>query len=185
MTTPKKAAAAPRKNELEPQIMSKLDAMQSMPHAKFVETWKTIEKDVLAWTALVHGKAPRPRGKNKWREFGRFAAKLASQDLRGFSAVIAQAAETRNKHFFIALGRYLSGELKADMWDQRDVAITRMVLENPSISGKEAVRELERSGRISKADAESVFRNRKKRLRLSEVVGKRVGASRNRRLRKT
>jgi hypothetical protein len=184
MTRQKEVAKAHR-GQLEPRLMSKLKAMESMPRTKFLQAWKTLETDVLVWAALIHAKNSRMLRSKNWSEINRFIAKLAAEDLRGFRDLIADAAERRSKQFFISLGRYLSGESKAETWDRLDVTIARMVLENPSISAKEAVRELERHGRISKSDAESVFRNRKKRLALNEMVGKHLGASGNRRLRKT
>lgn len=99
----------------------------------------------------------------------RFLAKLVAKDLNGMTSVVAEAAKRRDKQFFIELGKCLSRQTNAEYYDQLDFAIATFVCANPSIKAKAAVRELQKHGwPISRKDAETVFRMRKKRLRLNE-----------------
>lgn len=153
--------------------MSKLKAMQSMPPAKAAQMFKSLEKDLFLFGALVLAKGPPLReGQPKdLRNSSRFVAKLVSQDLKGFAKTVARAAETEDKQFFIDLGKCLSGELKREIWDRMDIAIASIVLANPSITAKDGVLELARFGfPIPDNDAESFFRMRKKRLRITSLL---------------
>jgi len=69
------------------------------------------------------------------------------------------------------LGKCLLGQTNIEYYDQLDFAIATLVCANPSVKAKDAVRELQKRGwLISRKDAESVFRMRKKRLRLTEFT---------------
>jgi hypothetical protein len=70
------------------------------------------------------------------------------------------------KQFFIDLGKCLSGEIDCEQWDNLDIEVTDIVLENPSISSQDAARELEHRG-FGDVTAD-LFRMRKKRLGLSK-----------------
>ena len=158
---------------LEPQLASKLEALKSMAPDEHARMYRLLYPDMFVWTALLLAKTPPVRGsKSKIvRDSTRHSAKLISHDLKAFSSVIAHAAEQQNKQFFIDLGKYLSGELKAEMWDRLDVAVATIVLSKPSITAKQAVRELQTHGfLVSENDAESVFRMRKKRLNLGWLL---------------
>jgi len=93
-----------------------------------------------------------------WRQI----AKLAAFDLKAYKAEIFLPAATREKRFFIDLGKCLSGEIKSG-FDKLDVAIASILLQNPSIKAKDAVRELKR--RRHPAISEENFRMRKQRLK--------------------
>src|SRR6266481_271134 len=98
---PAKAAAT----QLEPELLSKLRSLKSMSPAKRARAFKSLEKDVTVFVALILAKLPPVRGHRKdVRDSSRFAAKLVSQDLKGFSNVIAGAAARRDKQFFVDLG---------------------------------------------------------------------------------
>src|SRR5262249_50617711 len=103
------------------------------------------------------------------------------QDLSIFRGSILLAAERNDKQFFIWLGKCLSGEITAKIFDNTDLAIADLIYRNPSIKAKEAVCELKQRGlpQIS----EDNFRMRKKRLGLSNPARKPM-AFRDRRLNK-
>jgi hypothetical protein len=88
-------------------------------------------------------------------------AKLASQNLKASAELIHFAAQQDAKKFFIALGKCLSGEVKATLDDKVDADVAHILSEQPSISAKEALRELKRRGHHL---SEENFRERKHRL---------------------
>src|SRR5262249_33552711 len=90
-------------------------------------------------------------------------AKLAAQNLKASAELIHLAAQQDAKKFFIALGKCLSGEIKSTLHDKMDLDIAEILSENPSISGKEAVRELKKRGHSRDLSLEN-FRVRKQRL---------------------
>jgi hypothetical protein len=90
-------------------------------------------------------------------------AKLAAQNLKASAELIHLAAQQDAKKFFIALGKYLSSELKSTLHDKMDLDLADILSENPSISGKEAVRELKKRGHSYHLSEEN-FRERKYRL---------------------
>jgi hypothetical protein len=91
-------------------------------------------------------------------------AKLAAQDLKLWHKNIQVAANENNKQFFIYLGKFLSKEISAEIFDPIDLALAHLIDRNPSIKAKDAVRELEKHGWKM---TEEAFRMRKKRLGLS------------------
>jgi hypothetical protein len=97
-------------------------------------------------------------------------AKLAAQDLKLWHKNILAAANENNKRFFIYLGKFLSGEINAELFDPVDLDIAHLVDGNPSIKAKDAVRELEKLGWKM---TEEAFRMRKKRLGLSKSLRRR------------
>jgi hypothetical protein len=96
-----------------------------------------------------------------------FLAKYASRDLKACRGLISEAAKKGDELFFIVLGKCLSGEIKKEICDRLDSDIARIVCENPSITAKHAVRELEEWGWSM---TEENFRMRKKRLGLVEFI---------------
>jgi hypothetical protein len=109
------------------------------------------------------------RRKSRREEGIRFLAKSASRDLKGSRALISEAARKEDKLFFIRLGKCLSGEIKEDA-DQLNLYVAWIICENPSISAKDAVRELKERGGWTLT--EDHFRVIKQRLGLSEPVRK-------------
>jgi len=93
-------------------------------------------------------------------------AKLAAQDLKGWRWTIIQAANNKDKHFFIDLGRILSGELSGDVQDKLDEDIAEIYAKNPMISTRKALVELARRGHESVE--EQTIRTRKTRLGLTK-----------------
>jgi hypothetical protein len=79
-----------------------------------------------------------------------------------FHDTIEFAARVRHRKFFIDLGKCLSGEINPELWDKRDLAIAEIVLSNPRIRAKDAVRELEKRGH--RGMSEENFRNWKSKL---------------------
>jgi hypothetical protein len=96
-----------------------------------------------------------------------FDAKLAAQDLKFWHKNILAVAKVNNKRFFIYLGKFLSKEINAEIFDPIDLALARVIDRNPSIKAKDAVRELEKQGWKM---TEEAFRMRKKRLGLSRSL---------------
>jgi len=92
-------------------------------------------------------------------------AKLAAKDLRKWRWEIAQAAFNRDRNFFIDLGRVLSGDMREGFHDKLDADIAEIYAENPMISTRKAVIELERRGHSSVE--EQTLRTRKSRLGLT------------------
>jgi|SRR5262249_16317406 len=90
-------------------------------------------------------------------------AKLAAQNLKASAKLIHLAAQQDAKKFFIALGKCLSSEIKSTLHDKMDVDLADVLSTNPSISGKEAVRELKKRGHSYRLSEEN-FRERKHRL---------------------
>jgi hypothetical protein len=109
------------------------------------------------------------------REEIRFLAKCASRDLEASARLISWAAKKGDKLFFVTLGKCLSGENKEDN-DRLSFFIAWVVNENPSITAKDAVRELKRRGGWTLS--EDHFRVIKKRLGLSKPARRRAGRSR-------
>jgi hypothetical protein len=90
-----------------------------------------------------------------------YAARLAAQNLKDSAELVQLAAQHDAKEFFITLGRCLSGEIKSTLYDKMDADVADILSENPSITAKEAVRELRKRGRQI---SEENFRVRKQRL---------------------
>jgi hypothetical protein len=99
-------------------------------------------------------------------------AKLAAADLKGFRWHIAQAANNKDKYFFIYLGRILSGELSGDIYDKLDADIAEICIVNPGISTRDALVELEKRGHESLE--EHTIRTRKKRLGLTRQQNRKL-----------
>jgi hypothetical protein len=66
----------------------------------------------------------------------------------GLVAYLIELATARNdKQFFVDLGKCLSGEIKdSTLFDKRERDIAEIVLFNPQMSAKDAVRELQKRG---------------------------------------
>ena len=88
--------------------------------------------------------------------------RLCSTDLKKWSHGICAMAKRNDKRFFIDLGKCLSGDLKPFHIDKLDCDIFGLLYRNPSISNKEAVREL--VNRSHPCLTNENFRMRKKRL---------------------
>ena len=97
-----------------------------------------------------------------------------------FQGAIELAATIKHRQFFIDLGKCLSGGLNTELWDKRDIAIAEIVLSNPRIRAKHAVRELEK--RNHHGITEENFRNWKSKLLKAK---RKYDASRSKRPRKT
>ena len=102
----------------------------------------------------------------------RVIAKLAAQDLKAYRWQIAQAANNRDKYFFIDLGKCLAGEVATDFYDKLDRDIAEIWCHNRTITAPAAVAELKRRGHDSVNEEQ--FRMRKKRLGLAKPKGCKV-----------
>jgi hypothetical protein len=128
---------------------------------------KTLE---LAHRITANAKIRNVLRRKSQREEGiRFLAKCASRDLKASRALISYAARKEDKLFFITLGKCLSGETKED-FDQLNLYVAWIICRNPSISAKDAVRELKEHGGWTLT--EDHFRVIKKRMGLSASVHK-------------
>jgi hypothetical protein len=79
----------------------------------------------------------------------KLAARLVQQtgDLDFSVWLVLLAIKRNDKRFFIDFGKCLSGEIKdSTLFDKRDRDIAEIVLFEPEMSAKDAVRELERRG---------------------------------------
>jgi hypothetical protein len=98
-----------------------------------------------------------------------FLAKLVSKNLKGGKEVLWQAADDNNSKFFIALGKCLSGEIDSTSFDSMDHYLAGLLSRYPSITAKDVVDELVRTGfpRIT----EENLRVRKQRLKRKLRIG--------------
>ena len=74
------------------------------------------------------GKHPKEKArgrKGKGSTSDILAAWVARNGLPNERSTILGEANANNREFFIALGRYLSGDLKVELWDALDLAIAR------------------------------------------------------------
>ncbi len=99
-------------------------------------------------------------------------AKFAAQDLKSYRWHIVQAANNADKHFFIDLGRILSGDASAEHYDKLDEAIVSLWVKNPELKTPRIVAELEMLGHFEVNEA--TIRQRKKRLGLSKSVRRKL-----------
>jgi hypothetical protein len=79
----------------------------------------------------------------------KLAAKVVEQtgDLDFCLWFVLLAIETNDKTFFIDFGKCLSGKIKdSTLFDRRERDIAEIVLFNPDISAKDAIRELQKRG---------------------------------------
>ena len=99
-----------------------------------------------------------------WRQQAKYAAWVFElfPNPEFFKSAIELAATIKHKQFFIDLGKCFSGDLDPQLWDKRDIDIAEIVLSNPQISAKDAVRELEK--RNHHGITEENFRNWKSKL---------------------
>jgi uncharacterized protein YaeQ len=98
-----------------------------------------------------------------WLAQAKFAATLFKHpDPELFRGALELAITIKHKKFFIDLGKCLSGEIDPQLWDKRDLDIAEIVLSNPRMRAKDAVRELERRGHTG--ISEENFRNWKSKL---------------------
>jgi hypothetical protein len=95
-------------------------------------------------------------------------AKLAAEDLRAERWRILQAANNRDKYFFIDLGRILSREASSKFWDKLDADIAELFVKDPAMSTSKAVIELIKRGHSDVQ--EHTIRQRKKRLGLTKSI---------------
>ncbi len=95
-------------------------------------------------------------------------AKFAANNLKFFHKRIHEAAKKNDKRFFIHLGRFLSGQNNAELFDPIDLAVTELVCSDPLIKAPEAVRKLEMRGWKM---TEEAFRMRKQRVRTGRARG--------------
>jgi hypothetical protein len=92
----------------------------------------------------------------------RYLAKLTAHNLKDWKDIIRFAAENNEKKFFVDLGKCLSGEINCTLRDQMEIDIADILHCNPSISAKDAVREMEeRRWTVS----EEALRMRKQRMK--------------------
>jgi hypothetical protein len=132
-------------------------------------------RDIISWLKLVSKIGPfavKPGRKGTlvddvdfgdWRAQAKYAAQLFTRpNPEHFKAAIELAADIKHKQFFIDLGKCLSGDIDPELWDKRDIDIAEIVLSNPRISAKNAVRELEK--RNHRGITEENFRNWKSKL---------------------
>jgi hypothetical protein len=116
------------------------------------------ENLLLCWAlAQVYSPSKRMSG-------GRVEAHLAAQNLSGRTSKfsILRAAEANDKRFFIDLGKILSGDMKAALYDRTVVRVAMILTLNPSIKAKDAVQKLKNQGTTM---SQENFRMWKKRLK--------------------
>jgi hypothetical protein len=126
-------------------------------------------KDVLWWSKIdpeLQKDAEYFKATGQRSRESKIIAKLVAQDLKANRWHIIQAANNRDKYFFIDLGRILSGEASGELYDALDADVAELFVKNPGLSTHKAVVELEKRGH-SKVN-EEVVRQRKKRLGLSK-----------------
>lgn len=98
-----------------------------------------------------------------WLAQAKYAATLFKHpDPELFRGAIEFAITVKHKKFFIDLGKCLSGEIDPQLWDKRDLDIAEIVLSNPRMRAKDAVRELTKLGH--RGMSEENFRNWKSKL---------------------
>lgn len=102
------------------------------------------------------------------RRESKVIAKRAATNLKQYRWQIVQAATNRDKHFFIDLGRILSGEASAELYDKLDQSIANLYMEKPAMNTGEVVTRLEGLGHSEVNEA--TVRQRKKRLGLSKSI---------------
>ena len=158
-----------------PALLSKVaEVKQSLSGVEQERLLELLLPDLRAWVAIFMSKTDIPvpltplTRKKHLRESSRLVAKLVAHDLKGRSDVIAQAAKSSDKQFFIELGKCLSGEIAAEYYDRMDFDIAKIVCANPSVKAGDAIRELQRLGHP--CISEDNFRMRKKRLKLTEFA---------------
>ena len=95
-------------------------------------------------------------------------AKLAAQNLKANRWHIVQAANNGDKHFFIDLGRILSGDASSEFWDKLDSDIAELFVKNPAMSTAKATTAL--VNRCHSNLEEHTVRQRKKRLGLTKSI---------------
>lgn len=131
---------------------------------------------VLAWLKLLSKIAPFT--KKPGRERSKLVSDIDFPDLlpqakavallfkhpdpEWFKSVIEVPTLVKHKKFFIDLGKCLSGEINPELWDKRDIDIAEIVVSNPRMRAKEAVRELVKRGH--RPISEENFRNWKSKL---------------------
>jgi hypothetical protein len=78
----------------------------------------------------------------------RIVAKLTAADLKLYRWHLAQAATNNDKHFFIDLGKCLSGNIAIELYSDRDLdyAIADICCREKTITAKRAVAELAKRG---------------------------------------
>ena len=100
------------------------------------EEKKIAEEKTLGYLAL---------GKQR-KDHSRVSAKMTAPDLPGSADVIYLAAANNDKKFFIYLGKYLSGKREPEVISRMERDVVSILLKNPSISAKDAVREMQKRG---------------------------------------
>jgi hypothetical protein len=103
--------------------------------------------------------------RNRWL---RVIAKMASRDLKAYRWHIVQAANNGDRHFFIDLGRILSGDASSEFYDQLDADIAELFVKNPAMSTGKALIELMKRGHSDVK--EDKLRQRKSRLGLTKSI---------------
>jgi hypothetical protein len=94
--------------------------------------------------------------------------KLVARNLKAHRWQIVQAANNGDNHFFIDLGRILSGDASAELYDKLDADIAELFVENPTMSTAKAIVELIKRGHSNVE--EHTVRQRKKRLGLTKSM---------------
>jgi hypothetical protein len=112
--------------------------------------WARHPRQIMAITLLM---AAKLGDKKVLKDDSLIRAKLAAGSVKSTGSLgavlylILLAVETNDIRFFIDFGKCLSGDIKdATLFDKRDLDIAEIVLFNPEMSAREAVRELYRRG---------------------------------------
>jgi hypothetical protein len=125
----------------------------------------------LSWLKVTSGPKQRKDRSWNWLGYAKYAAWLLLDSpanrapelfMQEVMRVIGFQSLTKNKEFFIQLGRCLTGEIDRQLVDKRDIDIAEIVLVHPELSAGDAVRELER--RDHRGITEENFRMWKMRL---------------------
>jgi hypothetical protein len=118
-------------------------------------------ENVMGLLAIAKSFYPSKR-ESPWR----WAAKFAAGNLADWKSkwLLLKAAETNNKKFFVDLGKMLSGDLDSTSIDPMEFDIARVLTRYPSISEKDALRELEKLNPKYKQLKLGTFRVRKGRI---------------------
>jgi len=113
---------------------------------------------LLSWLKVTSGPKMRKDGSWNWLGHAKYAAWLLldsldspiDHDLKLYKQevmrVIGFQSLTKNKEFFIQLGKCLIGEIDRQLVDKRDIDIAEIVFFHPELSAREAVHELVRRG---------------------------------------
>jgi hypothetical protein len=120
-------------------------ASQSLPRSEYRKLCDLLRPElnalVAGWKAVALA-----RMSSLLKNPDRLMTKIVAHDLKRFSKIIGVAAEEGRKQFFIELGKVLSGKVKPEVWDRRDLTLAALDFANPSMTGNDLTHEMEKLG---------------------------------------